>query len=106
MQVIGEVDDPLLEAALAAALAPEPALAKLSLAVIRAQDELERALAVHATLPADAPIWLVNVKGAASPFGENAVRNLMRQRGFVDSKTASVSATLAATRYARPHRHK
>ena len=103
VQVIGEIEDPLLEKALVAALAPTPAQARLSLAVVRGEDELEAALTAHAVLPADAPIWLVNVKGAASPFGENAIRAIMRQRGFIDSKTASVSAALAATRYARPH---
>ena len=63
--------------------------------------DLDVALAAHAALPHDAPIWLVNVKGAASPYAEDTVRARMRAQGFIDSKTASVSATLAATRYAR-----
>jgi hypothetical protein len=100
--VIGEVEDPILEEALAPALAPSAAIAHLSLAVVERPADLERALAVHAEqmLP-DAPIWIVNVKGQASRFGENAIRGDMRALGYVDSKTASVSATLAATRYAK-----
>jgi hypothetical protein len=100
VQVVGEVEDPILEEALAPALAIEPGQAKLTLAVVQGEADLDAALAAHAILPADAPIWLVNVKGAGSPFGENAIRAAMRHRGFIDSKTASVSASLAATRYA------
>jgi hypothetical protein len=106
VQVIGEVEDPLLEEALAAALAPTAAQARLSLAVVADESALDAALAAHAVLPDDAPIWLVNIKGPKSPLGENAVRAIMRRRGFMDSKTASVSATLSATRYARPHQHR
>lgn len=100
VQVVGEVEDPILEEALAPALAPDPVQARLTLAVVRSEAELDAALAAHAILPVDAPIWLINVKGPASPLGENAIRSAMRRRGFVDSKTASVSATLTATRYA------
>jgi hypothetical protein len=101
VQVIGEFDDLALEAAVAGALAPAGE-ARTSLAVVKSPADLDAALQAHATLPADAPIWIVNVKGAKSPFGENAVRAAMRAKGFMDNKTASVSDRLAATRYARP----
>jgi hypothetical protein len=100
VQVVGEVDDPVLEEALGPHLAPT-ATAKMTLAVVERPASLDAALAAHAALPGDAPIWILNVKGPKSPLGENAVRSAMRQRGYMDNKTASVSARLAATRYAK-----
>jgi hypothetical protein len=89
VQVVGEMPDPALEQALAPNLAPA-ATAKLSLAMVESAAGLEAALAAHAALPADAHIWIVTVKGPKSPFGEDAVRAAMRQRGYMDNKTASV----------------
>jgi len=100
VQVIGEVEDPVLAEALANRLAPA-AEAAMSLAVIESRQDLDAAIAAHAALPADAQLWLINVKGPASPLGENAVRAAMRAAGYMDNKTASVSERLAATRYAR-----
>ncbi len=100
VQVIGEIEDPALEAAVAGHLALA-AEATLSLAVVESQAALNAALSAHAALPADAHIWIANVKGPKSPFGENAVRTAMRAAGYMDNKTAAVSDRLAATRYAR-----
>lgn len=99
--VVGEVEDPNLQEALALGLAQSAAQAELALAVIHSAAELDAALEAHAALPHDTPIWLVNVKGKKSPFSEDQVRGALRSKGFIDSKTASVSASLAATRYAR-----
>jgi hypothetical protein len=102
VQVVGEIDDPNLKQAVAPALA-SAAQAKLSLGQVASLADLDALLAAHAALPADAHVWVVNVKGPGSPFGENAVRAEMRARGYMDNKTASVSTTLAGTRYARRH---
>jgi hypothetical protein len=100
VQVVGEIDEPVLEVALAPALALAGE-AKVSLGVVASLADLDRLLEAHAALPADAPVWVLNVKGPKSPFGENAVRAEMRARGFMDNKTASVSTQLTGTRYAR-----
>jgi hypothetical protein len=100
VQVVGEIEDAALEEAVATALAPAGE-AKLSLGVVLGLADIDGLLAAHARLPADAAVWIVNVKGPDSPLGENAIRSEMRSRGYMDNKTASVSTRLAATRYAR-----
>jgi hypothetical protein len=99
--VCGEIEDAQLEEALRTALAPSPGEAHLTVAVVQSEADLAAALACHAQLPDDAPIWLVNLKGKASPYGEAAVRTAMRAAGYIDTKTASVSDSLAGTRYSR-----
>jgi hypothetical protein len=102
--VCGEVEDPALEEALRAALAPSPAEAHLTVAVVRSAAELETAIDCHRQLPDDAPIWIVYIKGGNSPFGEAAVRSAMRAAGYIDSKTASVSEVHTGTRFSRRRR--
>jgi hypothetical protein len=99
--VCGEVEDPLLEEALRAALALTPGEAHLTLAVVQSEAELTSALECHGELPDDAPIWLIYVKGKASPYGEASVRTAMRGAGYIDTKTASVSDTLTGTRFSK-----
>jgi hypothetical protein len=48
-----------------------------------------------------APLWIVYPKGPDSSLKESAVRELLRSRGFIDTKVASVSAKLTALRFAR-----
>jgi hypothetical protein len=62
---------------------------------------LIKALKVHEELASNRPIWIAHRKGSGASFGENAVRAALRQRGFVDNKSAAVSAEFSATRYAR-----
>jgi hypothetical protein len=99
--VIGPVSDTSLKDALRGVTASSPDAARLSVAVVEDEAALEKALASHARLAAKLPIWIAHRKGPASPFGDNAVRRVMRQRGFIDSKVAAVSAELSATRYAK-----
>ncbi|MFT3818816.1 MAG: hypothetical protein QM750_14460 [Rubrivivax sp.] len=99
--VFGPVmDDAELRAALQGAVAADPQAAALLLALVHDADELAAALALHARMPAPV-MWIVNVKGRGSPLGENAIRATLRAAGYVDNKTAAVSARLAATRYRR-----
>jgi len=44
---------------------------------------------------------VVHGKGARSAFGETAVRRIMREAGYKDTKVSAVSDTLSATRYSR-----
>ena len=99
--VIGPVGDASLKDALRAVTTRSPDAAHVCVAVVKDEAALEEALATHAQLAAKLPIWIAHQKGPASPFGENAVRRVMRQRGFIDSKVAAVSAELSATRYAK-----
>ena len=97
--VIGAVDDAELEAALKDNTTASAKDAALFIAVTRSDKQLNSALKTYGQ--AKAPIWLINVKGANSSLGENAIRAIMRERGFMDTKTCMVSASLAATRYNR-----
>ena len=93
VRVIGKVDDPELAAALATATGTDPALTVAQVADAAALD--------RAATAADGPLWLAYTKGKTSPFGERAVRDAMRGRGWVDVKVASVSDRLTATKFVR-----
>lgn len=45
------------------------------------------------------PIWIVNKKGKNSPFGENAIREIMRENGYKDNKTCAIDDVWSVTRY-------
>lgn len=47
------------------------------------------------------PFWVVYTKGKNAPLGETAVRAMLRERGLIDLKVASVSPTLTALKFAR-----
>jgi hypothetical protein len=95
--VIGDVDDTELAAALKDNRCSTLSEAGMTIAVVKSDTQLAAALKIHGK--AQAPLWLANVKGAKSPLGENAIRAVMREHGFIDTKTCAVSAILAATRY-------
>ena len=70
------------------------------IACVTAPSELGDAVRAHADLRDPAiPIWVVYRKGAKSPCGETAVREAMRDHGFIDTKVASVSAQSTAARF-------
>ena len=97
--VIGKTDDAELDATLQGNTTPTPQQAALFIAVTRDVAQLATALKTYGK--AQAPLWLINVKGPKSALGENAIRKKLRALGFMDTKTCAVSATLAATRYNR-----
>lgn len=45
------------------------------------------------------PIWIANIKGKASPLGENTIREIMRSHSFKDNKTCAIDDVWSATRY-------
>lgn len=98
--VWGALDDPALIAAVSGAQAQDPSTAAVLIAVVLTPEALAQAVALHATLPCRG-LWAVYEKGKASPFGDAAVREALRARGYRDNKTAAISERLTATRYFR-----
>lgn len=93
---------PATDVELAAAIAAHPAAGPEAAACILAEladaAAAARALDRLSDLP-PLPFWGVTRKGPASPFGEDALRALLRGAGWIDSKTCAVSARWSATRY-------
>ena len=67
------------------------------IAVLDAIGDLEAAFAVASSAP-DLMLWCVYPKGRAA-VGDAKVRDYLRGRGYIDSKTCAVSALMTATRY-------
>jgi hypothetical protein len=101
--VIGMLDDDGLRAAAGAGVATA-STAKADVVIVRIDDgaALETALGRLGARPPAAPVWVVYTKGRRAPLGEAAVRDIMRARGFRDTKVATVSATLTALRFSVP----
>ena len=99
--LFGSIDDPALSAALHGAEAGELHDAGMIVAVTPDAASLEAAILNHERYAIDIPIWIVHLKGPRARFGESAVREAMRKRGYSDTKVCAVSDTQSATRYAR-----
>jgi len=98
---LGTVDDDGLARALAAGTAGEGD-PDLIVARVDDADELARIASEHrALLERRVPLWVVYTKGKGAPLGETAVRAMLRDRGLIDLKVASVSPTLTALQFAR-----
>jgi hypothetical protein len=55
----------------------------------------------RAQLERGVPLWVIYTKGKAAPLGETTVRAMLRERGLMDLKVASVSPALTALKFAR-----
>jgi hypothetical protein len=101
--VAGSIDDPALAGALATAKRTRTAAtADVIVARVDDADALAAAADRHrAILARGVPLWVIYTKGKNAPLGETAVRALLRERGQIDLKVASVSATLTALKFAR-----
>lgn len=96
--VVGKIEsDELKEAVAGAAPAGEKEV-DLVLLCVNSQSELQQCFAARTYT---SPLWIVYPKGAKSEMKESALRDLLRSRGFVDTKVASVSAKLTALRFAK-----
>ncbi|HMD02914.1 MAG TPA: hypothetical protein VKG44_08095 [Candidatus Baltobacteraceae bacterium] len=97
----GVVDDDALRAALENAADVRVPPAKADLAIVRADHSTPLLHWLQARAPGKPipPIWIVYIKGRDSPFGESAVRHMMRSLGYIDTKIASVSDRLTALRF-------
>lgn len=96
--VTGSLADGTLRAALAGATTEALSDATLIVAVLEREADLDAAFAVAESAPHLA-IWCVYPKGSVSSVGDSQVRNYLRERGYIDSKTSAVSDRLTATRY-------
>jgi len=99
--LLGRVTDPELRRALADAAAAtnptaNPKAIPIAIAEVEDEDDLDAALEA---LPPDAALWLVHRKGHGAWIGDTAIREIMRSRGFIDTKISAVSPLRSATRY-------
>jgi hypothetical protein len=93
----GDFDTPELSAALFEMPRADPAAADLRLIRAESLGALMRGLDEGAE--SFAPVWIIHGKGKAAVLGDNAVRRVMRDAGFIDTKACAVSDVLSATRY-------
>jgi hypothetical protein len=99
--VLGRVKDVALKDALRDAHTTIPADATMVVAVVQDEEGLTTAIKAHRVLPSSSMMWIIQAKAARDHFGESRVRERLRSCGFVDTKVATVSSTLTATRYSK-----
>jgi hypothetical protein len=99
--LIGEFETEELKAAVAAAGSSEDKDASLILARVRISADLNFVLDRYAAQPSQPPIWIIYPKGAGTPLPEAEIRSILRHEGFIDTKVASVSASLTALRFVK-----
>jgi hypothetical protein len=99
--VLGRVKDSVLKDALRDAHTRVPADARIVVAVVQDESGLATAAKAYAALPPKSSLWIIHAKGPEAVFGERRVRESMRSRGFVDTKTVAVSSTLTAARFVK-----
>jgi len=103
--MIGKLDDPAIDEALAAAKKVSPRAGDLILARVNSPAELEAALEKAAeALDRSTPIWLIYPKGPVHALNESLVRAAGLASGIVDTKVAAVSAALTALRFVKRKR--
>lgn len=98
--LMGEIADEALAEATQGALVTDGAAAQMMIAIIGGPGDLAEAQRIHRLFPA-LPLWTVYPKGRGVPFGDTAIRTELREAGFRDTKSCTVSDTLTATRYNR-----
>ncbi len=98
LAVIGEIQSEELKEAVSAAALANRKDADLVLLCVNSQSELQQYFAAETYT---APLWIVYAKGANSEVKESDLRELLRGRGFIDTKVASVSAKLTALRFVK-----
>jgi hypothetical protein len=100
VRVVGRLESPELKEAIREAVRTSGSAVDLILARVSNEGSTRRAAGVLEAARG-AALWVVFTKGKDSPFGEAAVRAVLRGRGFTDTKVASVSPKLTAARYQR-----
>jgi len=98
LSVVGNIQCEELKEALAEAAPASRKEVDLVLLCVNSQSELLQYLAAETYT---SPLWIVYPKGANSEVKESGLRDLLRSRGFVDTKVASVSARLTALRFVK-----
>ena len=98
--VIGKIESDELKAAIAETGAAGGREANLTLICANSRSEMDHALVQWFKVNTSSrPLWIVFPKGASSEIKESALRELLRSRGFMDTKVASVSAKLTGIRF-------
>jgi hypothetical protein len=98
--VFGNTESEELKAAIAEAGAVDGSEANLALICASSRSGLDHSLAQwFKGKTCSGPLWIVHPKGAQSEVKGSALRELLRSRGFIDTKIASVSAKLTAIRF-------
>ena len=98
LSVVGDIQSEELKEAVSEAAPATGKDADLVLFCVNSQSELQQYLAAGTYT---SPLWIVYPKGANSEVKESELRGLLRSRGFVDTKVASVSARLTALRFVK-----
>ena len=98
LSVVGNIESEELREAVAEAAPASEKQVDLVLLCVNSQSELQQCFAARTYT---SPLWIVYPKGAKSEVKESGLRDLLRSRGFVDTKVASVSATLTALRFVK-----
>jgi hypothetical protein len=102
VSVMGDVQSEELQAALARGSAAGGKEVDLTLMCVYSDSELDRLVSQWLQGESSSkPLWMVYPKGANSAVKESVLRELLLSRGFVDTKIASVSAKLTATRFVK-----
>jgi hypothetical protein len=102
LSVVGNIESDELKAAVAEAAPASEKEVDLVLFCVNSQSELQQCFAARTYT---SPLWIVYPKGARSGMKESGVRDLLRSRGFIDTKVASVSARLTALRFVQRKSH-
>jgi len=98
LSVVGDIESEELKEALAEAAPASEKEVDLVLLCVNSQSELQQCFAARTYT---SPLWIVYPKGAKSEVKESGLRDLLRSRGFIDTKVASVSARLTALRFVK-----
>ena len=98
ISVVGNIESDELKEAVAEAAPADAKEVDLVLLCVNSQSELQRCFAARTYT---SPLWIVYPKGAKSEVKESGLRDLLRSRGFIDTKVASVSAKLTALRFVK-----
>ncbi|HEX4319852.1 MAG TPA: hypothetical protein VHZ52_03055 [Acidobacteriaceae bacterium] len=97
--LLGEFESEELKSAISVAGSCEGKNANLILVRVKTAADLNFALDRYAAQPSQPPIWVIYPKGAGTPLPEREIRSTLRHEGFIDTKVASVSASLTALRF-------
>jgi len=98
--VLGETEDVELQAALATAKELGRNGADLIVAYVFSMEGLANLLGkTKAQLDKGVPLWVIYAKGKGHAVRESDIRSTARDIGLIDSKVASISATLTGLRF-------
>jgi hypothetical protein len=97
--LIGELDAQELKIAIAEAGVTDGKDVNLILACVKTNADLNYVLDRYSAYVNNPPVWIIYPKGPNKTLGEPEIRDTLRREGFIDTKVASVSATLTALRF-------